>query len=1059
MNFAGKLLSTLKSAVDQSARGRSRSHVANRLRGARRMQMEPLERRELLSVDGFVGTIYSPNPTADEYFGTYVESLGDDFVVSSRESTNPAAYRIDPASGDVVQTYTPPSGTGRAFAISVTGEHVLMRGSTVVNQDGVTDEHIHLFDGDTGDILQTFVLPNQYNSFNSTLLPMVEYQVGNRNLILVSDRDYGEGIVHVFDTVDGDGDGYGDFIGNINNPEPDGSELFGAGISIQGNLIYITCCGSETYTDTNGNPYTEAMYAFDASSESLNDWTIEHTFYVPHAGGAGSWGNSLVLHGSRLYVGELGNDSVNLNAGAVHVFEAWAADDMDDLDGEYLQTWENPTPEESDYFGCSVAVVNNNILVGALGDRAGVVKTGSAYLYTPDGQLLQEYADPTPGVNDYFGVDIAVAGGFIAIGNSRDDVAGDERGAVQVFSADPMAIYISGGDGLLVSEDGVQASQTDTFDVVLGAAPATSVTLTLSVSDPTEAVLSDTTLTFDSTNWDTPKTVTITGVDDGLADNDQTFTVDVVADGFLPGSASVTCLDAMTRNQTFSTGAIDLSIPDPQGRTAGHLVSELEVSEAGTVRDLNLQLFITHPTLNGIHVWLESPNNTIAQVINGDLYAVGGGNSDIPGTILDDEAYNVIDRYDYPFDGTYAPQEPLSIFNGEEIQGTWTLHVWDAGKDKITGTLNEWSLFDTRYTMAQPPVPNDAPVASDDAYSVDEDSVLTVAAPGVLANDTDTDGPDALTAHLASGPAHGSLTLNAGGSFTYTPDADYNGTDSFTYVANDGQDGSNVATVAIAVNAVADAPVAVDDSAATTPDTPVTIDLLANDFDPDGDTLLIAALGTASDGSLVDNGDGTVTYTPALGFTGTDTFSYTVSDGALTDTATVTVDVTEQSTEVRYDSIDTPKPLADASPKGTPGVTTSTITPDGTFRVMAIEYSISHDLTFQLDITLITPNGDRIGLPEPANGTSTTSWDLSTLDPSYTTGTGEWTLEVLDTMKGEKGTLEGWALIGETVTQPLSGSITDAALLAWADLDSSDDEDRDPLATQAADELALMMME
>ena len=81
--------------------------------------------------------------------------------------------------------------------------------------------------------------------------------------------------------------------------------------------------------------------------------------------------------------------------------------------------------------------------------------------------------------------------------------------------------------------------------------------------------------------------------------------------------------------------------------------------------------------------------------------------------------------------------------------------------------------------------PNDAPVAVDDAYATTEDTALTVAAPGVLGNDTDVDG-DPLTAVLVAGPANGTVDLNPDGSFTYTPDPDFIGTDSFTYRASDG---------------------------------------------------------------------------------------------------------------------------------------------------------------------------------------------------------------------------------------------------------------------------------
>ena len=110
---------------------------------------------------------------------------------------------------------------------------------------------------------------------------------------------------------------------------------------------------------------------------------------------------------------------------------------------------------------------------------------------------------------------------------------------------------------------------------------------------------------------------------------------------------------------------------------------------------------------------------------------------------------------------------------------------------------------------------------------------LNVSAPGVLSNDTDDDS-DPLTAVLDIGPANGSLTLNANGSFDYTPDQDFSGADTFTYHANDGSDNSNVATVTITVNAVNDAPVANDDATATSENFAVNIDVLLNDSDVDG---------------------------------------------------------------------------------------------------------------------------------------------------------------------------------------------------------------------------------
>src|SRR5205814_353545 len=102
---------------------------------------------------------------------------------------------------------------------------------------------------------------------------------------------------------------------------------------------------------------------------------------------------------------------------------------------------------------------------------------------------------------------------------------------------------------------------------------------------------------------------------------------------------------------------------------------------------------------------------------------------------------------------------------------------------------------------------NDAPVAVNDSYTTAEDTTLNVAAAGVLANDSDVDG-DSLSAVLVSQPTHGSLTLNSNGSFRYAPAANYHGTDSFTYKANDGQADWSIDAVNIAIKAVNDAPVA-----------------------------------------------------------------------------------------------------------------------------------------------------------------------------------------------------------------------------------------------------------
>src|SRR5207245_585882 len=144
-------------------------------------------------------------------------------------------------------------------------------------------------------------------------------------------------------------------------------------------------------------------------------------------------------------------------------------------------------------------------------------------------------------------------------------------------------------------------------------------------------------------------------------------------------------------------------------------------------------------------------------------------------------------------------------------------------------------------------------------------------------SDSDVDG-DPLAAVLVSGPSHGSLSFNTNGSFTYTPALNYNGPDSFTYKANDGQADSAPATVSITVLPVNDPPgtsgaTVADDSYTTPEDTTLTASapgVLANDSDVDGDTLSAILINGPTHGTLTLNNDGSFTYTPALNYNGPD---------------------------------------------------------------------------------------------------------------------------------------------------------------------------------------------
>ncbi|MDT0188006.1 LamG-like jellyroll fold domain-containing protein [Microbacterium sp. ARD31] len=180
--------------------------------------------------------------------------------------------------------------------------------------------------------------------------------------------------------------------------------------------------------------------------------------------------------------------------------------------------------------------------------------------------------------------------------------------------------------------------------------------------------------------------------------------------------------------------------------------------------------------------------------------------------------------------------------------------------------------------------PNAAPVGAADAYGTMEGEPLVVAAPGVLANDTDADG-DTLTATGVTQPAGGEVSVAANGSFTYTPDAGFVGTDTFTYRASDGTASSAATTVTITVEEQLPtnvAPVAAADAYDAVGGEPLVLPapgVLANDTDADGNVLTATAVTQPANGEVEVAADGSFTYTAPAGFSGKDVFTYRADDG------------------------------------------------------------------------------------------------------------------------------------------------------------------------------------
>ncbi|MCX8905898.1 tandem-95 repeat protein, partial [Vibrio parahaemolyticus] len=232
-----------------------------------------------------------------------------------------------------------------------------------------------------------------------------------------------------------------------------------------------------------------------------------------------------------------------------------------------------------------------------------------------------------------------------------------------------------------------------------------------------------------------------------------------------------------------------------------------------------------------------------------------------------------------------ATISPTADWNGSE---TLTFTATDPSGESISQTVN--------FTVA--PV---ADIVADKATVVEDTPTIIK----VLGNDTFEGDGKVVSLDTNNGPANGTVSVNSDGSVTYTPNDNYHGTDSFTYIVTSGGV-SESTTVSVDVTPVNDAPVAKGDTAITDEDTPVTIDVLPNDTDIDGDKLSIQSASVPKEQGTVEVVDGKLVFTPTENFNGDAEITYTVTDGELTDEAkvAVTVNPVNDAPTIKVDAVE-----------------------------------------------------------------------------------------------------------------------------------------------------------
>jgi hypothetical protein len=503
-----------------------------------------------------------------------------------------------------------------------------------------------------------------------------------------------------------------------------------------------------------------------------------------------------------------------------------------------------------------------------------------------------------------------------------------------------------------------------------------------------------------------------------VAEDASATVVNVLANDSDPDGDTLT-VSAVTQpaNGTVTFNATSVSFT-PDANFNGSTSFTYTVSD-GNGGNSTATVSVTVTAVNDLPV-ASADSLTVAEDSGASVLDVLANDSDPDGDTLTVSAVTQPANGTVTFNATSVSFTPAANFNGS-TSFTYTASDGNGGTSTATVSVTVTAV-------------NDLPVASADSLTVAED------APGgvnvdVLANDLLPDGlasPSPVS--VSTAPAHGTATVEPDGSVTYRPAPDWNGSDSFTYELRDADGDLASATVSVSVTPVNDAPSAVDDAASALSGASVSVPVLANDTDLDGDDLAISAVTQGAHGTVAISGPN-VTYSPAPGWTGTDSFTYTADDGhGASAVATVTVAVSldlagtpvaaddvasgDEDSAVTVDVLANDSGLADGplvlSISTPPTSGAATVNPDGT-----VTFTPAPDAngTFSFTYTVTDADGDSASASvtvtvAPINDPPVALPDVATLQPGAST--------VIDVLANDSDS-DGDALTLTSVTQGTSG--------------------------------------
>ena len=639
-------------------------------------------------------------------------------------------------------------------------------------------------------------------------------------------------------------------------------------------------------------------------------------------------------------------------------------------------------------------------------------------------------------------------------------------------------------DTASLSEDGTTLIDVLLNDTDVDSTLNTSETKTIfSVSDPTHgtAVIESGKVRYTpDTNWYGTETFSYTMQDAAGSQKTADITVTVAAVNDAPTISGIT--GPITVNEDTSTGALSFTVGDVED-SAGTLTVTLSATSKATLIDSSRLTFTNSGATRTVSILPKANQNGTATLT---LTVKDSGNltstmtftvnvtaiNDAPvanndsGTTPEDvsKVINVLSN-DTDVDTGDSPNVETKVIDSftQPTHGAVTLDALGLkytpnanwfGTDSFTYTMKDaaGSAKTATVTMTVTSV-NDVPIAVADSATTDEDHAIDIA---VITNDTDNDlGNVPLTENLTvksvTSASHGTVAIKSDGlnkTVTYTPTANYNGTDSFTYTVQDAAGATSTATVSMTVNAINDNPVANPDSVACYEDSYVAFDPLGNDTDvdfsdsPSIETKIIDSYTQPSHGTVTADVLG-LKYTPTANYNGSDSFSYTMKDsGGLTATATVSVTVNPVNDAPIITGITGPISIDESTSTGTLNFTVSDV--EDAANLLTVTEASSN--TALIDSSCMTLGG---------TGTNRT---IVITPFTYKNGTSVITLTVTDT-DGLSSTLNFTMHVGAVDNAPVavadSGTLNEDTSIDLnvvsndTDIDFSDDHSTETLSIQS----------